>query len=37
MKNISLHIISMSSSLFRGSESCGHMFIELGRPFGEPV
>ena len=30
MNNISLHIISLSSSLFSG-ESCGHMFRE-GRP-----
>lgn len=30
MRNISLHIISLSSSLF-GGEGCGHMFRE-GRP-----
>ena len=30
MRNISLHIISLCSSLFSG-EGCGHMFRE-GRP-----
>lgn len=34
MTNISLHIISLNSSLF-GGESCGHMFRE-GRP-SEPI
>lgn len=31
MNNISLHSISLNSSLFRGIESCGSMF-ECGRP-----
>ena len=35
MNNISLHIISLSSSLF-GGEGCGHMFRE-GRPSSEPI